>query len=51
VKVDDDMMSATRVLCMDLRKAKTAEHFPARLRAVAAAPIADGTDFDLFSPA
>jgi hypothetical protein len=28
VKVDDDLMSATRVGCMDLRYAKTVERFP-----------------------
>ena len=29
-KVDDDLMSATRVLCMDIRNAKTVARFPSR---------------------
>lgn len=49
VKVDDDLMSATRVGCMDLRFAKTFQDFPAMRRALQADVIAAGTDFDVFS--
>jgi hypothetical protein len=49
IKVDDDLMSATRVGCMDLRFAKTFDHFPAMLRAQAAAAQAAGMDFDIFT--
>jgi phage terminase large subunit-like protein len=48
VKVDDDLLSATRVGCMDLRFAKTTERF----RAFASNQpevIAAGTDFDVFT--
>lgn len=48
-KVDDDLMSATRVLCMDLRYAKTFENFPAMLRATGAGAMATGLDFDVFT--
>jgi hypothetical protein len=47
-KVDDDLMSATRVLCMDLSPAKTSENFSAVLRAGNREVIATGTDFDVF---
>jgi hypothetical protein len=48
-KVDDDIMSAIRILCMDIRFARPVEQFadgPAR-RAPA---IARDVDFDLFAP-
>jgi len=51
VKVDDDLMSATRVGLMDLRYAKTFESFPAMARMGAVSPIAAGTDFDVFTGA
>jgi phage terminase large subunit-like protein len=47
VKVDDDLMSATRVGIMDLRHAKTVEHF--RIPRAGAEPQqAEGLDFALF---
>jgi hypothetical protein len=49
VKVDDDLLSATRIGCMDLRFAKTFENFPAMRRLHQTSPIALGTDFDVFS--
>jgi hypothetical protein len=49
VKIDDDLLSAIRVGCMDLRYAKTMSEFPTFLRAGAIPQIADGTDFDLFT--
>ncbi len=51
VKVDDDLMSATRVGCMDLRFAKTFDNFPAMRRAATLQTIAAGTDFDVFTGA
>jgi phage terminase large subunit-like protein len=48
VKVDDDLMSATRVGIMDLRRAKTVEAFRG-YAALTRAPVAPGTDFDLFT--
>jgi phage terminase large subunit-like protein len=48
-KVDDDIMSAIRILCMDIRFAKPVEQFadaPARR----APTIARDVDFDLFAP-
>jgi phage terminase large subunit-like protein len=51
VKVDDDLMSAIRVGCMDLRFAKTFENFPAMRRALHADVIAAGTEFDVFTGA
>ncbi len=50
VKIDDDLMSATRVLCMDIRNAKTAERFYAAGRTAPLA-VATGTDFDLHAGA
>jgi phage terminase large subunit-like protein len=47
-KVDDDLLSATRVGCMDLRFAKTVDNFPARLRASSEVQIADGVDAEVF---
>jgi phage terminase large subunit-like protein len=47
VKVDDDLMSATRVGIMMLRFAKTIEHIVARSTGDPA-PIAEGTDFPIF---
>lgn len=47
-KVDDDLMSATRVLCMDLRFAKTFDRFPAMIRANQIGSIAQGVDFDVY---
>jgi phage terminase large subunit-like protein len=49
VKVDDDLMSATRVGLMDLRFAKTVDKFSAYIRNVAAPQVAAGTDFDVFT--
>lgn len=48
-KVDDDLMSATRVLCMDIRYAKTVDVFPQFVRAMSAQNLATGTDFDVFT--
>jgi hypothetical protein len=45
VKIDDDLMSAIRVGCMDLRFAKTFRDFPAMRRAGAA-----GTQFARGTP-
>jgi phage terminase large subunit-like protein len=50
-KVDDDLLSATRVLCMDLRFARIFDHFPAMRRAEQAGAVAIGTDFDAFTGA
>ena len=49
-KIDDDLLSASRVLCMDIRNARTVERF-AIPRAGQAAAQAVGTDFDVFAPA
>jgi phage terminase large subunit-like protein len=49
VKVDDDLMSATRVGCMDLRFAKTFDKFPVLARISGVQPVAKGVDFDLFT--
>jgi hypothetical protein len=49
-KVDDDLLSATRVLCMDIRNAKAVERFnPPRRTGAAASPVADGVEFDVFT--
>jgi hypothetical protein len=49
-KIDDDILSAIRVLCMDLRFAKTPENFPQYRRASGQGPqIARGLDFDVFT--
>lgn len=49
-KVDDDIMSAIRVVCMDIRFAKPAEGFAdPSLRATPR--VAQNVDFDLFNPA
>jgi phage terminase large subunit-like protein len=49
-KVDDDLMSATRVGIMDLRFAKTVDRFPNYIRAGATADVvAENTDYDLFA--
>lgn len=50
-KVDDDLMSAIRVLCMDIRFAKGISEFGRFRRRDAGAPppLADGVDFDLFT--
>ncbi len=50
VKVDDDLMSATRIGCMDLRFAKTFEHFPIMRRAAHGPAIARDVDYDPFGP-
>jgi len=48
-KIDDDIMSAIRVVCMDIRFAKTAERFAdPSLRA--GPRVAQNVDFDLFNP-
>ena len=48
-KIDDDIMSAIRVLCMDIRHAQITERFfgfdPTRRRAQS---LADGVDFEMF---
>jgi phage terminase large subunit-like protein len=49
VKIDDDLLSAIRVGCMDLRFAKCFDQFPAMLRAMPVGAIADGQDFDVFT--
>jgi phage terminase large subunit-like protein len=49
VKVDDDLISATRQAVMDIRFAKTPERFPA-YRRVEEPAICDGVDFDVFNP-
>jgi hypothetical protein len=48
-KVDDDLLSATRVGCMDLRYAKMQEQFPQYRSASSTEAIADGVDFDVFT--
>lgn len=48
-KIDDDLLSATRVLCMDIRNAKVVDKF-AVPRGVMP-PIPAGSDFDLFTGA
>ena len=50
VKIDDDLMSATRVGIMDLRNAKTTERF-LRRTASDSPPMAQGIDFDPFTGA
>jgi hypothetical protein len=48
-KVDDDLLSATRQLVMDIRFAKTrAQDRPTDFRRSGGARIAKGVDFDLF---
>jgi len=47
VKVDDDLLSATRQLCMDLRFAKSAIAGTTFRRPVNTEQVADGVDFDL----
>jgi hypothetical protein len=49
-KVDDDLLSATRVGCMDLRFAKAPERFPQYRRGGEQQQLADGIDFDVFNP-
>jgi phage terminase large subunit-like protein len=48
-KVDDDLLSATRVGCMDLRFAKAPERFPQYRRGGEQQQLADGMDFDVFT--
>jgi phage terminase large subunit-like protein len=48
-KVDDDLLSATRVGCMDLRFAKMPERFPQYRRGGEQQQLADGIDFDVFT--
>ena len=47
-KIDDDLLSAIRVLCMDIRNARTSEQF-LRARRVGHTSIAKNVDFDLFT--
>lgn len=49
-KVDDDLLSAIRVLCMDIRFAKMPERFIgfSRRQIAGQNAVAAGTDFDLF---
>ena len=49
-KVDDDLLSAIRVLCMDLRNARTTESFSI-WRRNAPQTLAAGVDFDVFGAA
>ncbi len=49
VKVDDDLMSAIRVGCMDLRRAKTVTVFRGYALPGVAVPVAPGTEFDVFT--
>lgn len=48
-KIDDDLLSATRVLCMDIRHAKVPEKFAVPVRPGQTAGVAAGTDFDVFA--
>lgn len=48
VKVDDDLLSATRVGLMDLRFAKTPDNWPANIRNSNSQRMAEGLDFPLF---
>lgn len=50
-KIDDDLLSATRVLCMDIRRAQVPERFGgfAARRAQARSAVADGVDFEMFN--
>jgi len=50
-KVDDDIWSAIRVLCMDLRFAKGVEEFARFKRSASGTQVAAGTDFDVFTGA
>jgi phage terminase large subunit-like protein len=53
-KVDDDLLSATRVACMDIRHARVVDKFaPPRGTGAAGSrsQIADGVDFDVHAPA
>jgi phage terminase large subunit-like protein len=51
VKVDDDLLSATRQLVMDLRYAQAQERFENCVAQRRGEPqIADGVDYDLFNP-
>ena len=45
-KIDDDLLSAIRVLCMDIRNAKTSEHFLRSRRSVGP-QLCTGIDFPL----
>jgi hypothetical protein len=47
-KVDDDLLSATRQLVMDIRFAKKAAEFQGFGGGGGPPPVADGVDFDLF---
>ena len=49
-KEDDDIMSALRVGCMQIRSARTIDRFNYK-RAEAGATVAAGVDFDLFAGA
>lgn len=52
VKIDDDILSAVRVLCMDIRHAQVPERFGGFVhRGKAPAAAAQGVDFDVFDPA
>jgi phage terminase large subunit-like protein len=53
VKIDDDLLSATRVLCMDIRHAKVPAEWRGfrERRAVPGGEMAEGVDFDLFTGA
>lgn len=50
-KIDDDLLSATRVLCMDIRHARVVEGFRMPVRAGTVPMVAAGSDFDLFTGA
>jgi phage terminase large subunit-like protein len=51
VKVDDDLLSATRVGLMDLRFARTFDKFPQMIRQGDTGIVAAGTEFDVFTGA
>lgn len=50
-KVDDDLLSAIRVLCMDIRFAQTVDRFRGYMarRSNVPQPLAAGVDFDVFT--
>jgi phage terminase large subunit-like protein len=50
-KIDDDLLSAIRVLCMDIRHAQTQDRFQGwEARRHSRTKIAAGSNFDLFNP-
>jgi phage terminase large subunit-like protein len=51
VKIDDDLLSAVRVLCMDIRNAKVPTEWGGYLRRSGLQGVAVGTEFDVFTGA